>query len=197
MSSKCCIITYDTDKTKIDKIKNVIRMLHSIVTIFKKIIEFIDSIQTMILKFNDEIFNYLDNVSSVKEVLLQSIQVCYTNIQMLFNTSIESIYLLSFTSDEIPKPGISVNYANTVFSINSFRVIHSEHGIIKLVEYDSELKPVSINWIGTHLNKMNQVTFNDRLSKCFNNNLSTINSLKLKCMGLINLINNLQKIIDI
>jgi hypothetical protein len=197
MENKHCIITYDTNKTKIDKIKNVIKMLHSIVIIFKKIIQFIDSIQTMIIKFNDEIFNYYDNIPSVKEVLLQSIQVCYTNIQMLFNTSIESIYLVSFTSDDIPKAGISINYVNTIFSINSFRVIHSDDGIIKLVEYDSELKPISINWIGTHLNKINQVTFNDRLSKCFNNNLSTINSLKLKCMNFIQLINNLQKIIDI
>lgn len=197
MSNKHCIITYDSNKTKIEKIKNVIKMLHSIVIIFKKIIQFIDSVQTMILKFNDDIFNYLDNVTSVKEVLLQSIQICYTNIQMLFNTSIESIYLLSFTSDEIPKAGISINYANTIFSVNSFRVIYSSDGIIKLVEYDSELKPISINWIGTHLNKINSHTFNDRLSKCFNNNLSTINSLKLRCMNYIQLINNLQKIIDI
>jgi hypothetical protein len=75
MENKHCIITYDTNKTKIDKIKNVIKMLHSIVIIFKKIIQFIDSIQTMIIKFNDEIFNYYDNIPSVKEVLLQSIQV--------------------------------------------------------------------------------------------------------------------------
>jgi len=197
MENEHCIITYDTDKTKNDTIKNVIKMLYSIVIIFKKLIQFIDSIQTMIIKFNDEIFNYYDNITSVKEVLLQSIQVCYKNIQMLFNTSIESIYLVSFTSDDIPKPGISINYANTIFSINSFRVIHSDDGIIKLVEYDSNLKPISINWIGTHLNKINKITFNDRLSKCFNNNLSTINSLKLKCMNLIQLINNLQKIIVI
>jgi len=197
MESKYCKVTYNTNKTKIDKIKNVIKMLCSIVVIFKKIIQFIDSIQIMIIKFNDEIFNYYNNIPSVKQILLQSIQVCYTNIQMLFNTSIESIYLLSSTSDDIPKPGISINYANTIFSINSFRVIYSDDGIIKLVEYDSELKPISINWIGTHLNKINQITFNDRLSKCFNNNLVTINSLKLKCMSLIQLINNLQKIIDI
>lgn len=197
MSNKHCIITYDTDKTKIEKIKNVIKMLHSIVIVFKKIIQFIDSIQTMIIKFNDDIFNYVNNISSIKDVLIQSIEVCYKNIQMLFNTSVESIYLLSFTSGDIPKPGISINYANTVFAVNSFRIIHSPDGIIKLVEYDSELKPISVYWIGTHLNKINEITFNDRLSKCFNNNLATINSLKLKCMGLINLINNLQKIIDI
>jgi hypothetical protein len=194
MENRYCKVTYNSNNIKIYNIKNVIKMLYSIVIIFKKIIQFVDSIQTMILKLNDEIFNYYNNIPSIKQILLQSIQVCYKNIQMLFN---KSNYLLSFTSDEMPKLGILINYLNTVFYVNSFRVIYSDDGIIKIVEYDSELKPICINWIGTHLNKINQITFNDKLSKCFNNNLETINSLKLKCMSLIQLINNLQKIVDI
>jgi hypothetical protein len=196
MSNKHCIITYDGNKTKIDKIKNIIKMLSMIVVLFKKINDFIDEIQTLILKFNDGIFSFYENIPSVKDVLLKAIETCYLNIQMLFNTSVESIYLLSYTSGDIPLPGLTINYSNTLVHINSFRVLYSKDGIIKIVEYDSNTQPLSVNWIGTHLNKMNEFTFSDRLSKCFNNNLETINAIKVKCLNYIQLINNLQKIIE-
>ncbi len=196
MSNKHCIITYDGNKTKIDKIKNIIKMLQTIVTIFRKINDFIDEIQTLILKFNDLNFTTYENIPNVKEVLLKTIETCYLNIQMLFNTSIDSIYLLSYTSDDIPLPGLTINYSNTLVYINSFRILYSKDGIIKIVEYDCNCKPISINWIGTHLNKINEFTFNDRLSKCFNNNLETVNAFKVKCLNYIQLINNFQKIIE-
>ncbi len=187
---------YDENKTKIDKIKNIIKMLHMIIVVFKKIIDFIDEIQTLILKFNDGVYNFYENIPNIKKVLLKSIETCYLNIQMLFNTSLESIYLLSYTSEEIPLPGLTINYSNTLVHINSFRILYSKDGIIKIVEYDSQIKPVSINWIGTHINKMNEFTFHEVLTKCFNHNLETINSIKVKCMNYIQLINNLQKIIE-
>ncbi len=196
MSSKHCIIMYDGNKTKIDKIKNIIKMLHMIVHVFKKINDFIDEIQTLILKFNEGVFTIYENIENMKDVLLKSIETCYLNIQMLFNTSIESIYLLSYTCGVIPLPGLTINYANTVFHINSFRILYSKDGIIKIVEYDINSKPLTINWIGTHLNKINEITFSDRLSKCFNNNLATVNAFKVKCLNYIQIINNLQKIIE-
>lgn len=196
MSTKHCIITYDGNKTKIDKIKNIIKMLNTIVIIFKKINSFIDEIQTLIIKFNEETFNHYENIQGVKDAMLNSIETCYLNIQMLFNTSVESIYILSYTSEDIPLPGLVINYSNTVFHINSFRVLYSKDGIIKIVEYDPESKPISINWIGTHFNKINEFTYSDRFTKCFNNNLETINAIKGKCLNYIQLINNLQKIIE-
>lgn len=195
MSNKHCIITYDRNKTKIDKVKNIIKMLHVIVQVFKKINDFIDEIQSLILKFDEKVFTVYENIPNIKDALLKSIETCYINIQMLFNTTIESIYLLSYTHGDIPLPGLGINYSNTLFHINSYRILYSKDGIIKIVEYDQNLKPLTINWIGTHLNKINEFTFNDRLSKCFNNNLSTINSIKKKCLNYIQLINNLQKII--
>ena len=83
----------------------------------------------------------------------------------------DSINILTHSSDILPKPGLIINYANTQLYINSYRILHSKDGIIKLVEYDFNLNPVSINWIGTHLSKITADTYNDRLSKCFNNNL--------------------------
>lgn len=192
-NSKKCIISYNS---KVLSVKDVIKILYTIVKIFKKIILLIDEIQTLILKFNDDVFNYHENIPSVKKALIDANEILYTNIQMLFNTTeSNSINILSHSSDLLPIPGLIINYANTQVYINSYRMTYSKDGIIKLVEYDNNLKPVSINWIGTHLNKITEQTYNYRLSRCFNNNLKTINYIKLKCLHYIQLINNLQKII--
>ena len=131
--NKKCVVSYNN---KVHNIKSVIKMLYTIVKIFKKIIEFIDEIQTLILKFNDSVFNYYENIQSVKSALIGSIENCYINIQMLFNTVQDSINILTHSSDILPKPGLIINYANTQLYINSYRILYSKDGIIKLVEYD-------------------------------------------------------------
>jgi hypothetical protein len=193
MDEKYCLITNEVKKITI---KDMIKILILLVNSFKKINSIIDEIQTLILKFNDGIFDNYNNIQSVKQVLLKSIETCYLNIQMILNISYKSIQILNYTSDSIPPPGLTINYLNTSIHINSYRVLYSKDGIIKLVEYDKNFKPLNINWIGTHLNKINKISFNKRLSKCFNNNLKTINTIKVKCANYIQLINNLQKIIE-
>lgn len=187
-----CIVSFGS---KICNVKDVLKILHTVIKIFKKIILLIDGIQDLILKFNESILNHYENISSIKLGLISGIETLYVNIQMLFNTVENSIKILSHSSDILPIPGLVINYLNTQIYINSYRISHSKDGIIKFVEYDNNLKPISIKWLGTHLNRITSHTYHDRLSKCFNNNLKTKNYLKLKCLNYIQLINNLQKII--
>jgi hypothetical protein len=195
MSNKQCKVTIIDYKIKTEHftLKTTIKMLQIILNGLKKIICFIDEIQTLVIKFNECTYNDVDNISSIKEALLTAIEICYNNIKMVFNDLVSSTCIFIYTIDPFPKAGISIKYNGVSFNVNSFRLASSKEGIIKLVEYDCNLEPLSIYWIGTHLNKMNNETFNDILSKCFNNNLTTINMLKIRCLHYTHLINNLQK----
>jgi hypothetical protein len=208
---------------KIEKTINIINLIKNIIIILKKIIDLIDGLQDLILKFTNETFNAIDNVKYIRLVLQNSIKTLYENILILFNTQYRTIQLINYSSDTfIPQgytinyvnslshinlikntennknylnPGATINIANKLIYVNPFRVLYSDVGVIKIIEYNNELEPIQINFLGTHIEDINVHTLNDKLSKCFNNNLYTINTLKTICLNYIQIVNNLQKII--
>jgi len=223
MTNKYCIIYYDSDRMKIEKTINIIKLIKNITIILKKIIDLIDGLQDLILKFTNEIFNAIDNIKYIRLVLKNSIKILYENILILFNTQYRTIQLINYSSDNfIPQgytinyvnslshinlikntdnnknylnPGATINIANKLIYINPFRVLYSDVGVIKIIEYNNNLEPIQINFLGTHIEDINVHTLDDKLSKCFNNNLHTINTLKTICLNYIQIVNNLQKII--
>ena len=88
----------------------------------------------------------------------------------------------------------TINYANTLIYINSYKFKYSKDGIIKIIEYDKDLIPISVTFLGTHVNLINNYNFHDKLSKCYNNNLGTIGYIKIILMKYIQIIDNLQNI---
>lgn len=223
MANKNCIIYYDSERMKIEKTINIIKLLKKLIIILKKIIDLIDSLQDLILKFTNETFNAIDNVKHIKVALKNSIKILYDNILILFNTQYKSMQLINYSTDNyIPQgytinyinslshinliknkdknndyldPGATINIANRLIFINSFRILYSDLGIIKIIEYNNDLEPIQVNFLGTHISDIDVYTFNDKLSKCFNNNLYTINAIKSMCLNYIQIVNNLQKII--
>ena len=223
MTNKYCIIYHDPERMKIEKSTNIIKLLKKIIIVFKKILELIDELQTLILKFSNDIFNAVDNVKYIKQSLFNSIKALYDNIVILLNSQFESIQIINFTTDKIIpigytinfinslqhinaiknseqdkdylNPGSTINITNSLLYINSFRVLYSDVGVIKIIEYNNDLEPISVNFLGTHISEINVHTLDDKLSKCFNNNLNTINHIKIICLDYIQKVNYLQKIL--
>jgi hypothetical protein len=77
MTNKYCIIYYDSDRMKIEKTINIIKLIKNITIILKKIIDLIDGLQDLILKFTNETFNAVDNVKYIRVVLQNSIKILY------------------------------------------------------------------------------------------------------------------------
>jgi hypothetical protein len=223
MTNKYCIIYYDSQRMKIEKTINIIQLLKKLVIIFKKIIELINDVQELIFKFSNDTFNQIDNIDSIKIAIFNSIKSLYDNLQILLGTQFKNIQIINYSTDNIiPKgysinyinslqhiniftsnnqsqnylnPGSTINIANTLIYINSFKILFSEEGIIKIIEYNNNLEPISVNFLGTHILKINNDKLYDKLSKCFNNNLKTINAIKIMCLNYTQKINLLQKII--
>jgi hypothetical protein len=223
MTNKYCIIYHDPERMKIEKSTNIIKLLKKIIIVFKKILELIDELQTLILKFSNDIFNAVDNVKYIKQSLFNSIKALYDNIVILLNSQFETIQIINFTTDNIIpigytinfinslqhinvvknneldkeylNPGSTINITNSLLYINSFRVLFSDVGVIKIIEYNNNIEPVSVNFLGTHISEINVHTLDDKLSKCFNNNLNTINHVKIICLDYIQKVNYLQKIL--
>ena len=223
MTNKYCIIYYDSQRMKIEKTINIIQLLKKLVNIFKKLLELINEIQDLILKFSNNTFTSINNTDYIKIGLFNSIKTLYDNLQILFNTQFKNIQIINYSTDNIIPKGYSINYvnslqhinmitnnnqsqnylnsgttiniANTLIYINSFRILFSNEGIIKLIEYNNELEPISVNFIGTHITEINDEILYSKLSKCFNNNLKTINVVKIMCLNYTQKINFLQKII--
>jgi hypothetical protein len=208
---------------KIEKTTNIIKLLKKIIIVFKKILELIDEVQKLIIKFESDLFNAVDNVKYIKKSLLNSIKALYDNIVILLNSQYNSIQIINFTTDKIfplgykinfinslqhinviknseqdkdyLNPGSTINITNSLLFINSFRVLYSDVGIIKIIEYNNHLEPISVNFLGTHISEINVHTLDNKLSKCFNNNLNTINHIKIICLDYIQKVNYLQKIL--
>jgi hypothetical protein len=223
MTNKYCIIYHDSERMKIEKTTNIIKLLKKIIIVFKKILELIDELQKLIIKFESDLFNAVDNVKYIKKSLLNSIKALYNNIVILLNSQCNSIQIINFTTDKIIplgykinfinslqhinviknseqdkdylNPGSTINITNSLLFINSFRVLYSDVGIIKIIEYNNHLEPVSVNFLGTHISEINVHTLDNKLSKCFNNNLNTINHIKIICLDYIQKVNYLQKIL--
>ena len=223
MTNKYCIIYYDPERMKIEKSTNIIKLLKKIIIVFKKILKLIDELQKLILKFENNLFNAVDNVKYIKESLFNSIKALYDNIVVILNSHFESIQIINFTTDNIIpigytinfinslqhinviknneqdkdylNPGSTINITNSLLYINSFRVLYSDVGVIKIIEYNNNLEPISVNFLGTHISEINVHTLDDKLSKCFNNNLNTINHVKIICLDYIQKVNYLQKIL--
>ena len=219
MSNKYCVIYYDSERMKIEKTKNIIKHLLLIVKTFKKMLEMIDNLQNLIMKLVEDEFNVNDNIKYSKKVLLNNIKILYDNIILLFNNQYNNVQIINFSMNDIVPLGYSINYinslqhinsyrdtitepgkcntinyANTLIYINSYKIKYCEDGIIKIVEYDKDLIPISVNFLGTHINLINNYNFHDRLSKCYNNNLETIGYIKVILMKYIQIIDNLQNI---
>ena len=167
MTNKYCIIYYDSQRMKIEKTINIIQLLKKLFIIFKKIIELINEVQELILKFSNNTFTSLNNTEFIKIGLFNSIKILYDNLQILFNTQFKNIQIINYSTDNIiPKgysinyinslqhinahinnnqiqnylnPGTTINIANTLIYINSFRILFSEEGIIKIIEYNNNL----------------------------------------------------------
>ena len=223
MTNKYCIIYHDPERMKIEKSINIIKLLKKIIIVFKKIVKLIDELQKLILKFENNLFNAVDNVKYIKESLFNSIKALYDNIVVILNSHFESIQIINFTTDNIIptgytinfinslqhinaiknneqdkeylKPGSTINIINSLLYINSFRILFSDVGVIKIIEYNNDLEPISVNFLGTHISEINVHTLDDKLSKCFNNNLNTINHIKIICLDYIQKVNYLQKIL--
>ena len=223
MTNKYCIIYHDSERMKIEKTTNIIKLLKKIIIVFKKILELIDELQKLIIKFESDLFNAVDNVKYIKKSLLNSIKALYNNIVILLNSQCNSIQIINFTTDKIIplgykinfinslqhinviknseqdkdylNPGSTINITNSLLFINSFRVLYSDVGIIKIIEYNNHLEPISVNFLGTHISEINVHTLDNKLSKCFNNNLNTINHIKIICLDYIQKVNYLQKIL--
>jgi hypothetical protein len=60
MTNKYCIIYYDSQRMKIEKTINIIQLLKKLFIIFKKIIELINEVQELILKFSNNTFTSLN-----------------------------------------------------------------------------------------------------------------------------------------
>lgn len=219
MSNKYCVIYYDSERMKIEKTKNIIKHLQLIVKTFKNMLEMIDNFQKLIIKLTEEQFNVNDNIKYSKKVLLNNIKLLYDNIILLLNNQFNNVQIINFSMNDIIPLGYSINYINSLQHINSYREIHvddsqcntinyantliyinsykikySENGIIKIVEYDKDLIPTEVYFLGTHINLINNSNFHDRLSKCYNNNLATIGYIKVVLMKYIQIIENLQNI---
>lgn len=223
MTNKYCIIYHDAERMKIEKSTNIIKLLKKVIIVFKKILELINELQTLILKFSNDLFNAVDNVKYIKQSLFNSIKALYDNIVIILNSQFESIQIINFTTDNIiPRgytinfinslqhinaiknseqekdylnPGSTINITNSLLYINSFRVLYSDVGVIKIIEYNNNIEPISVNFLGTHISEINVHTLDDKLSKCFNNNLNTINHIKIICLDYIQKVNYLQKIL--
>jgi hypothetical protein len=208
---------------KIEKTKNIIRLLKKIIIVFKKINQLIDELQNLLIKFSNDIFNAVDNVKYIKQSLFNSIKALYDNIVILLNSQFNSIQIINFRIDKIIPLGYTVNFINSLqhiniinnseqdkdylnprstiniinslLFINSFRILFSDVGVIKIIEYNNKLEPISVNFLGTHISEINVHTLDDKLSKCFNNNLNTINHIKIICLDYIQKVNYLQKIL--
>ena len=217
MSNKYCVIYYDSERMKIEKTKNIIKHLKIIVEAFKKMIEIIDNFQKLLTKLVQDEFNVNDNVKYCKKLLLNNVKLLYDTIIILLNNQFNNVQIINFSMNDIVPLGYSINYinslqhinayaetksniyntinfANTLIYINSYKIKYSENGIIKIVEYNKELIPIGVCFLGTHINIINNCNFHDRLSKCFNNNLETITYIKIILMKYIQIIENLQKI---
>lgn len=202
-----CIIQYDNKNMIIVSIKNIIILLENIVDAFKKILEIINNFQKLILKFSEEEFNTINNISSCKIVLLNNIKLIHDNINIIFNIKYNNCQLITCSIDDSILSGYSISYINSLHEINlsnlivyinSFRIKYSTSGVIKIVEYNDILEPISVNFLGTHFNKIKKCTkrseFNKILSKCFNNNNKTISYIKIIVLKYIQIVNNLQTI---
>ena len=200
MSNKYCVIYYDSKRMKIEKTKNIIQHLKVIIETFKKIIEIINNFQKLITKLVEDEFNSNDNVKHSKNVLLNNVKLLYDNIIVLLNNQCNNIQIITFAMDDNIQLGYSINYfnslqqMNTLIYINSYKIKYSEHGIIKIVEYNKELIPIGVCFLGTHMNLIDNNNFYDRLSKCYNNNLGTITYIKIILMKYIQVIENLNNI---
>ena len=200
MSNKYCVIYYDSKRMKIEKTKNIIQHLKVIIETFKKIIEIINNFQKLITKLVEDEFNSNDNVKHSKNVLLNNVKLLYDNIIVLLNNQCNNIQIINFAMDDNIQLGYSINYfnslqqMNTLIYINSYKIKYSEHGIIKIVEYNKELIPIGVCFLGTHMNLIDNNNFYDRLSKCYNNNLGTITYIKIILMKYIQVIENLNNI---
>ena len=224
MINKYCIIYHDSERMKIEKTTNIIRLLKKIIIVFKKILELIDELQKLIMKFSNDLFNAVDNVKYIKTSLFNSIKALYDNIVILLNSQFESLQVINFTTDNIIplgytinfinslqhinviknteqkkdylNPGSTINITNSLLFINSFRILFSDVGVIKIIEYNNNREPISVNFLGTHITEINVHTLEEKLSKCFNNNLNTINHIKTRCLDYIQKVTYLQKIIS-
>jgi hypothetical protein len=196
MSDKYCIIYYNPDKMNIEKSSNTIIYLKNIINIFKKLVEIITTFQELITKLSENIFSHNDNIKYNKKILFNSVKLLYDNIVILFNTKYNNNNLIniSITSDIVS--GYSINFVNSSIFINSYKInFSSEVGVIKFIEYDKNLEPINVSFLGTHFNKITENNFYDKLSKCFDNNLSTITLTKTISLKYINIYNNLKKIL--
>lgn len=207
MEHKKCIIQYNEKKIKVIDMCTTIKIIEGIYDIFNKITAIINNLQDLISKFSDTIFNNIDNINSCRLVLLNNIKILYDNIIILFSTEYKNIKFIHYSINDIVPSGYSINLITSldnincskpIIYVNSYKVKFCKKGIIKIIEYDDNIEPINVSFIGTHLNLLfkthNMCKFNKILSKCFNNNLKTINYIKIIILKYINIINNLKNL---
>lgn len=178
-------------------------ILYNIINIYKKIISLIDDFQELIIKLGNQQFSLISNIANTTQIILDSIELLYNNIIILFSKKINKNQLINYSDKDIKK-GYNIGYFNvdinkiiTITFINSYKIKMAPFGVIKLVEYNKNIDAINVVFLGSHFN--NIVTEEDlmnKLSKAYNNNKITLSSLKTTCMKYIQIYNNIIKIMD-
>ena len=196
----------NSDKSDIilkKKLESCNIILYNIISIYKKIISLINDFQNLIIKLRDQNYCSFTNISNTIQIILNSIELLYNNIIILFSKKVNKNQLINYSNKDIIK-GYNIGYYNfdlnndiTITYINSYKIKMSNFGVIKIVEYNKEIDAINVVFIGSHFNNiLSEEDLLYRLSKAYQNNKITLSSLKTTCMKFIQIYNNIIKIMD-